>query len=313
MDNARFISAICTPLDDRDGFNADGLAAHVEAQWAAGIDGILVAGTMGLLQLLRDDVYQDLCRRSIELTRGRGEVMVGAGDASLARTLARVEFLNTLRGVDAVVVLAPYFMQFSQAELIDYYRAIADAARAPVYLYDLPQRTRSKIEAPTVLELLKHPRIKGIKCSDEIAVTRQLIGEVGGRGRVIVAQPLLVDTLLREGIREHLDGVFSLVPHWTVAIGRAADVGDWHRASLYQAKLAAILKVLVKYGVFPASTAVLNACGVAGRAGPRPYRMLESAAVEQLLAEPIVVELLRGPEADDGGVRVESVSESGLR
>jgi 4-hydroxy-tetrahydrodipicolinate synthase len=269
---------------------------------------------MGLLQLLRDDVYQELCRRSIEFTRGRGEVMIGAGDASLARTLARVEFLNTLRGVDAVVVLAPYFMQFSQPELIDYYRAIADASRVPVYLYDLPQRTRSKIETRTVLELLRHPQSKGIKCSDEIAATRQLIGEVGGQGRVIVAQPLLVDVLLREGIREHLDGVFSLVPKWTVAIGRAADADDWHRARLYQERLVAVLSMLVKYGVFPASTAILNACGVEGRVGPRPYRMLDRPTVDRLLAEPIVVELLRGADVDDAsGASMEPVSEGGRR
>lgn len=312
MNKSRFISAVCTPLDNEDALHEDGLAAHVEAQWSAGIDGILVAGTMGLLQLLRDDTYEALCRRSIEFTRRRGELMIGAGDTSLARTLARVEFLNSLDGVDGVVVLPPYFIQFTQAELVDYYREIADMSRAPLFLYDLPQRTRSKIETATVLQLIEHPNIKGIKCSDNFDVTRGLIAATAGRTRVIVAQPLLVDAVLREGAHEHLDGVFPLVPEWTVAIGRAADAGDWARAATYQAKLSAILAVLVKHGIFPAATAIANARGVAGRLGPRPFRMLDAAARDRCLAEPIVVELLRGTDAANSVASGGSAIRNGL-
>jgi 4-hydroxy-tetrahydrodipicolinate synthase len=101
----RFVSAICAPLTGTDQLHEEGLAAHLDEQWSAGIHGVLVAGTMGLMQLQRDDTYQALCRRSIELTKGRGEIMIGAGDTSLARTLARVEFINSLRHVDGVATL----------------------------------------------------------------------------------------------------------------------------------------------------------------------------------------------------------------
>lgn len=292
-----FISATCTPLTESDDLHAEGLDAHLDDQWSAGIDGVLVAGTMGLLQLLRDDVYEALARQAVERSRGRGELMLGAGDASLARTLARVEFLNTLRGVDAVVVLPPYFIQFSQPELVEYYRAIADASRAPVFLYDLPQRTHCKIELQTVSELVGHPNIKGIKCSDEIVATRRLIDEVGAQTRVVVAQPLLVDMLLRAGVREHLDGLFSLAPEWAVALGRAAQTGDWAGAATYQAKFAGLVDALVKFGVFPASTAILNARGVAGRVGPRPFRMLDDAATAALLAGQVVAELVAASDS----------------
>jgi 4-hydroxy-tetrahydrodipicolinate synthase len=287
-----FISAICTPLDDEDRLHDDGLAAHLAQQWDAGIHGVLVAGTMGLMQLLRDDTYQDLSRRSIEFSKGRGELMIGAGDASLARTLARVEFLNTLKGVDGVVVLSPYFIQFSQPELIAYFRAIADVSKAPVYLYDLPQRTRSKIELPTVLELAKHPNIKGIKCSDEFAATRQLIDAVGDSLRVIVASPLMVDVTLRTGIYEQLDGLFAVAPRWTTALGKAAQAGDWELAAKEQRKIISLLHTLVKYGIFPAATALLRVKGVAGKLAPRPYQMLDDATIARLMDEPIAKELL---------------------
>jgi hypothetical protein len=54
------ISAIGTPLEDDECLHGEGLRAHLEQQRAANIDGILVAGTMGLLQMLRDQTYQQL-------------------------------------------------------------------------------------------------------------------------------------------------------------------------------------------------------------------------------------------------------------
>ena len=278
-----FISAICTPLTADDRLHEEGLATHLEHQWAYGINGVLVAGTMGLLQLLQDEVYQQLCRRTVEVSKRRGEIMIGAGDASLARTLGRVEFLNTLAGVDGVVVLTPYFIQFSQPELIDYYTAIADASKAPVYLYDLPQRTRSKIEISTVQALIRHPNIRGIKCSDEIVSTRQLIETLGGKTRLVVAQPLITDLLLKFGIQEHLDGMFALAPGWTVALGKAAAEGNWEQAASYQQKIMMFATVLRDYGVFPAATALLNALGIPGRLGPRPFRMLSEERQREML------------------------------
>ncbi len=162
---ATLVSAIGTPLTDAELLHEEGLAAHIEDQWSSGITGLLVAGTMGLLQLLRDETYEALVRRSVEFSRGKGEVLVGAGDCGFARTRDRIAFLNTQK-VDGVVVLAPYFLCFSQSELLDYFRGLADESRAPLYLYDLPQRTRCKIQLATALELSNHPNIRGIMCSD---------------------------------------------------------------------------------------------------------------------------------------------------
>jgi 4-hydroxy-tetrahydrodipicolinate synthase len=288
-----FISAICTPLTESDELHEEGLSAHIGEQCEAGISGLLVAGTMGLMQLLSDQTYQNLCRRSIEINRGRTELMIGAGDASVARTLARVEFLNTLRGIDGVVVLSPYFIQFSQPELIDYYRAIADVSKAPLYLYDLPQRTHCKIELPTVLELAKHPNIKGIKCSDAFTSTRQLIDAVEGRFRVIVASPLVADMLLKFGIFEQLDGLFGVAPRWITKLGQAAQAGDWSTAALYQQKITALLHVCDKYGILPAVTALLNERGIGGRLAPRPYQMLDAESRDRLMQEPLAKEFVK--------------------
>jgi 4-hydroxy-tetrahydrodipicolinate synthase len=288
----RFITALGTPLMEDDQLHLQGLRAHLDDQMAGGISSFLIAGSMGLMQLLSDRAYEQLARESVKHCAGRCEVLIGAGDTSYARTADRIALLNELK-IDGVVVLPPYFLSPSQAELADYYRALAEISRAPIFLYDLPQRTRCKIEQQTVLELSRHPNIRGVKISDETALARQLFDAVEDKSfRVIIAQPDLLDVLLRHGMPEHLDGMFAMAPRWTTEIGRHAAAGRWDQAGQNQRRLIALKGCLIKYGVFPAFTAIMNARRIPGKFAPRPFRVLSDSRREELLAEPIVKELL---------------------
>ncbi len=290
MVKGHFISAVGTPLSQDELLDDKGLERHLADQWENGIGGVLVAGTMGLMQLLRDETYRALARRASELCAGKIELMIGAGDCSLARTKDRISFLNELK-LDGVVVLTPFFVRFAQDELVEYYRALADFSRAPLYMYDLPQRA-GKIELATALELSKHPNIAGIKCSDEPGYARQIMDAVSDRFRVIIAQPVLIDTFLKFGVREHLDGMFAIAPQWTSAIGRHCERGEWAEAAKYQKLLTELRGLFGRYDVFQAMTVMLNARGIGGNYAPRPLRKMSPPQREQLLAEPIVVKLL---------------------
>jgi 4-hydroxy-tetrahydrodipicolinate synthase len=278
-------------LTDRESLHVEGLRQHLDDQWNHGINGVLVAGTMGLMQLLTDQTYRDLVRLSVEFSAGRGELLVGAGDCSFARTKERIEFLNECK-IDGVVVLTPYFVRFAQPELIDYYRALADVSRAPLYLYDLPQRTGCKIELATALELSKHPNIRGIKCSDEPGYAREIADAAGAQFRVVIAQPVLLDAFLRFGMMQHLDGMYAIAPQWAAAIAREATKGDWAAAAESQRMLNRLRVLVAAYGALQTMTAVLNARGISGNFAPRPYRPLADAQRESLLADPAVQSLL---------------------
>ncbi len=293
MINSTFISAIGTPLHDDETLHTPALEAHLEDQWQAGIDGVLVAGSMGLMQLLADGTYRQLIEAATEFSAGRGEVMVGVGDASFARTRDRIELVNRYP-VDGVVVLSPYFFQFKQEELVDYFLALADVARHPLYLYDLPGLTGTKLEPETLQRLAEHPNIVGIKCSGELDGTLQLIRQLGDRFRVIVAQPEKVDVLIRDGVTEHLDGIFAAAPAWTVAIGRAAAAGDWDGAAEWQRRLTHILELVKRFGVFPTFTAILNARDIPGNYAPAPYRLLSDSQRQSLFNDAVLQQLLNG-------------------
>lgn len=291
MPPASFFAAIGTPLSSEEELDVEGLNHHLAYQWDGGMTGVLVAGTMGLMQLLTDQTYRQLIEHSVRLTKGRGEVMIGVGDTGFARTRDRIALLNQTR-VDGVVVLSPFLLKFSQSELVDYFSALADFSKNALFLYDLPGLTGTKLELPTVLKLAKHGNIRGIKCSGDLGWTRQLMDLAPAGFRVIVAQAELVDVLLNAKVRDHLDGIFAVAPAWVAAIGRAAEANDFVTASAYQRKICELLGVVKKHGIFPSFTAILNAKGIPGNYAPAPLRRMNPAQKEELLAEPIVHELL---------------------
>ena len=296
MSKPYLISAIGTPLDEDECLHLEGLQAHLEQQRAAHIDGILVAGSMGLMQLLRDQTYQQLVKESCRMWGQHGEVLVGIGDAGFARTRDRLAFVDQL-AVDGVVVLTPYLFKFSQAELVDYYEALANESRVPLYMYDLPALTGTPLEIETVLRLAQHPNIAGIKCSGDIAQVRllkQLLPESGFR--IIVAQPMLIDVLTRSGIDQHLDGVYSIAPHWMREISQLLTERKWDTASEKVKRLGKLLILLRKTGVFQSMTVLQNALGQPGNFAPRPFAPLDDEIRQALMNEPVVQELMRNTE-----------------
>ncbi len=292
MKNVFIYSAIGTPLDENDGLSTDGLQAQLEDHAEAGIDGLLVAGTMGCMPLLTAGTYADLAIKSVEYWRGRGELLVGVGDLSFARTRERLRLCNELK-IDGVVALTPFFLSYSQAELIQYFQALASESRLPLYLYDLPQRTGIPLEIETVERLAQHPNIAGIKCSGDLGQTRRLIDSLAATDfRVVVAQAPLMDILIRSGVRDYVDGVYCIVPKLVRGIADAAVAGDWATSNRRTQVLNGLLSMLRKYGVFPATTALLNHRGIPGNFAPRPHMPLSPERREELLAEPAAIAAL---------------------
>jgi dihydrodipicolinate synthase/N-acetylneuraminate lyase len=285
-------SAICTPLDEREMLHANGLREHLHDQAAAGINAVLAAGTMGLMQLLTETTYADLVRVTCDSWSGKGEIFVGVGDTSFSRSLERIHIVNEFK-VDGILALPPFFFQFSQDELCDYYRALADQSRAPLYLYDLPQRTGTSLEIETVLQLAPHPNIVGIKCSGPIAQTRQLIDALEAQPfRVMVGCPTLVDHLFRVGISQHVDGCYALAPRIASDIARSARDDNWSEAARLTQILCRMLATMHEYGVYPAAQEILRAKGISGSILPRPYRPLSERRLEEFVNEAAIQSIL---------------------
>ena len=288
--NSRLTTAVGTPLTVDEALHEAGLECHLADQAKHGIENILVAGSMGAMQLLTNQTYRDVVTRSVTLWSDKGELLVGAGDAGFSRSRDRIRFLNDFK-IDGVAVLAPYFWGFSQPELVEYFSALADESNAPLYLYDLPQVTGTKLSMETLLKLAKHPNIAGAKVSGDFGSSRNLMDTVGEEFRVIVAQASISDVLFHHGVCDQLDGIWCVTTAWITTLAKASDAGDWETAATCQRKINAVLDLLPKYG-FSAFTNLMNARGIPGTFTPRPFARLSEAQNEELLNESIVKQLI---------------------
>lgn len=285
---AVFITAVGTPLDDKGRLIERSFKRHLRDQCKNGVDGLLIMGTMGMMPCLSSKTYVQSADVAVEEVNGKAKAMVGVGDNSIERTIERIRFIKNLK-IDAVVATTPFYFTSSQKDLVFYFTELADKSPFPLYLYDLPQRTKVKIEIETVLKLSEHKNIKGIKCSDDPAETRKLFDAFSGKEfEVISAHYDLIDVFLRYGMRLHLDGFFSLMPSWIKEIKIAYLKNDFEKITYIQKKMTWLRDEFLKLGVFPAFTIAMNILGFEGRFHPshicslnRPfYRRVKSLLKE---------------------------------
>jgi 4-hydroxy-tetrahydrodipicolinate synthase len=140
-----------------------------------GTDGIVVAGTTGESPVLSIDEIEELTRRAVARCHGRLKVIVGAGVHSTSATVARTRSLSRL-GVDAVMLVTPYYNKPPQEGLYRHFMAAAEVSEAPIILYNVPGRTAVDLLPITVARLAKNPRIVGLKdATGSLARARELL------------------------------------------------------------------------------------------------------------------------------------------
>jgi len=292
MPSPYLTNAICTPLTENESLHKEGLEAHLDAQWKMGAKGILIGGSMGQMQCLKNDTYNDLIREGLAMSRGQGERLVGVGDTCFERTMDRVRFTEQF-DADGIVVLPPYLWKPDRAGIIAYYKTIADQSKKPVFIYHLPVITGVQMDFEMIKELSRHSNIAGIKLSCDYAFTHQVRTMVPSNFRIIPAQPHLLVPLFRVGVIENLDGIYSVFPGLMRRLIDACASENWSVADECQLDLSAMLQIVVNYGVLPACGKLLNAQGVQGKVHMFPIANdMPPGQAEKLMAEPLVKKVL---------------------
>lgn len=135
-------------------------SATVDWQVETGVDFLVPLGTTGETPTLSESEKLQVLEVTLQHAGGR-PVMAGVGTNSVSGTLAN---LRLLQDADAFLVVVPYYNKPPQRGIYEYYKAVASATDKPVYIYNVPGRTGSNIEAETTLALARDiPNIAGIK------------------------------------------------------------------------------------------------------------------------------------------------------
>jgi 4-hydroxy-2-oxoglutarate aldolase len=153
------------------------LEANVERYSKTPVAGIVSLGSTGEAIFLSDQERRDVLKSTREAAAPNKVLIAGTGIESAAETLHLSEYAAEL-GYDAALVRTPHYYkkQMQSANILAFYRTVADRSPLPVIIYNFPQATGYDIPAEVVIELAEHPNLIGIKeSSGEVEKVRRMV------------------------------------------------------------------------------------------------------------------------------------------
>lgn len=153
-------TALITPFKNG-AVDYDAFAALVDRQVEAGIDFLVPLGTTGETPCLEDDERIKVLQVAKEHSKGL-PVVVGGGTNSLNHTIRSMQMLDPY-GVDAFLIVVPYYNKPTQEGQYQYFKAVAESTDKPIVLYNVPGRTGANMSAETTLRLAEIDNIVAVK------------------------------------------------------------------------------------------------------------------------------------------------------
>ena len=169
------LTAIVTPFHEDGSVDLEGFRRMARHLVDNGSDGLVVTGTTGESPTLTDDERFELYAAALDEVGGRATVVAGTGTYSTAHSIHLTERAHEL-GVDAFLLVTPYYSKPPQAGLVEHFRAIAAATDKPVVAYNIPGRVIVNIEPATFDELAEIPNLTAVKQAwDKLDEARHIV------------------------------------------------------------------------------------------------------------------------------------------
>lgn len=178
-------TALVTPFEEGDGVHNDidytALTGLIERQIQGGVDGILLLGTTAENPTLTREEWYDIVTFAIEKIRARTNVMVNIGNYSTWDSLENLRQYDRVDGIDAYLIVNPYYNKPTQEGLYRHFTTLADATRRPVFLYNIRGRTCVNLETDTLRRIVDH--------SSNVVWVKEASGNLAQMQEVIQCMP----------------------------------------------------------------------------------------------------------------------------
>src|SRR5579862_1567377 len=168
---------ITTPLYPDSNIYFKKLESNMERYSRTPVAGIVVLGSTGEAILLSDEERRAVLKVARDAAANQKVLIAGTGIESAIETLRLTEYAAEL-GYDVAMVRTPHYYkgQMKPANMLAFYRTVADRSPLPVIIYNFPQATGYDMPAEIVIELADHPNIVGIKeSSGDVEKVRKMV------------------------------------------------------------------------------------------------------------------------------------------
>jgi len=244
----------------------DNVAAHL----AAGVDGIVVAGSTGEAPLLEEEERGALIATARSLVPPDRWLLAGVGAEGTRETVHRAH-VAAARGADAALVVAPHYFAASmeprarEAQLRAHFLRVADESPLPLVLYNIPKYMHFALSAELVAELARHENVIAIKdSSGDSAVLDGYLASRSDRFAVLTGSGASLATSLAAGAVGAVLAVALFATALVLEVRDAAQRGDAAAAAAAQERLTPLAREIVVGMGVPGVKAALDAVGLSG-------------------------------------------------
>ena len=198
---------------------------NLKAQLDAGVDGIILGGTLGEASVLSNEEKFELVRFTVKQVKGKVPVVMNIAEGSTREALRQASEAEK-NGASGLMMLPPMRYKSDHRETVTYFRTVAAATPLPIMIYNNPVDYKIEVTLDMFEDLTASPNIQAVKESTrDVSNVTRMINRFGDRFKILCG----VDTITLEELQMGADGVVAglvcAFPRETVAIYRLAKAG----------------------------------------------------------------------------------------
>jgi len=276
------VPAIITPFREDELIDYQAWQELIDTLVAAGVHGLFIIGGQGEFFSLTEEERVVGTRFCVQTVARRVPIYANVGAVTTRETIRLAEQAET-EGVDYIVVITPYYLRPSPAELVEHYAAVCAAVDLPVLAYNIPERTGVELSADTLRRIRQRcDNFVGLKDSSG---KLELIPELVQAGlAVFIGRDHMILEGLKRGCVGAVTACANVAPRAFVDLYCAFQAGDLEQAARLQS-LVEPLRQAFSLATFPSVVKeAMNMIGVTAGRCRRPVGPMPEEARSQLAA-----------------------------
>ena len=217
--------ALTTPFTEDDRIDYAVFEKNLHAQMDAGVDGVILGGTLGEASSLLNEEKYDLVRFTVEKTAGRIPVVMNIAEQTTRAAIAAARAAEEC-GASGLMLLPPMRYKADDRETLEYFRAVADAGPLPIMIYNNPVDYKILVTLDMFAVMADWPTVQAVKESTrDVSNVTRMINRFGDRFSILCGVDTLALESLFMGAHGWVAGLVDAFPRETVAIYRHVQAG----------------------------------------------------------------------------------------
>ncbi len=253
-------TALITPFTKYGLVDQDALKDIIEFQIASGVDGLVPCGTTGESPTLSHSEHDRVIADTVRISDGRVPVIAGTGSNATSEAV-RLSRHAEAAGVDAILLVNPYYNKPTQKGLYLHFRTIADSVKIPCIVYNIKGRTGVNVETDTLVKLANDcPNIIAVKeASGSLEQMKDVIARTPDHFSVLSGDDNMALDLIESGGDGVISVASNLLPAQMSEMVHAGLEGNFKKAREMESEMSSFFSAcFVETNPIPVKTAMAH-------------------------------------------------------